>query len=244
MVPLDTTPPLTRSAELVLSASPFGVSQIPTWSERPVKVAPLCVNAYVPVSWQTGLTYCSVQSQTPAMSRCVSATHATVKLTCVVRPAVTSACRAFGPLSAQLEASPDRTRVWLPVLMPARVRVPFAGMRRAVAPSRAMAYPSGPRSTPVVVTATWISPLLGPGMSLQAAASAKNRNATTSPRSAMAGSPASLPLVAFIVRLLAPCHLPHPSPQRTLTARSQFRADPSRDRDGTVTPAVTAPRAS
>ncbi len=45
MVPFATCPALTISADLVLSAGPFGVSQLPTWSERPVKFAPLCVKA-------------------------------------------------------------------------------------------------------------------------------------------------------------------------------------------------------
>ncbi len=37
--------PLLTGSELVLSDGPYSVSQIPTWSERPVKVAPVCVKA-------------------------------------------------------------------------------------------------------------------------------------------------------------------------------------------------------
>src|SRR6266567_5684090 len=107
-----TWPALTRSADVVLSRVPSDVWQIPTWSERPAKVVPLCVKTYVPVSWQTGLTYCSVQSQIPAMSTRTIAAQLTVKLTGVVSFVPTSMSRGFVPATVQFGARSVSSALW------------------------------------------------------------------------------------------------------------------------------------
>src|SRR5256885_4966498 len=131
--------PLLTGSELVLSEGPYDVSQIPTWSERPVNVAPLCVKAYVPVSWQTGLTYCSVQSQTPAMLSGGSAAQATAKLTCVVSRDPTSMSRGFAPATVQFGARPLRRKLWLPAGRPGSIRASFTATASAEPPSSAIA---------------------------------------------------------------------------------------------------------